>query len=59
MNAHKDSRHEVIPVESWQDYAPKLEAQGFDVEAHSYEMEHSLCGEEVRDISRWIQKVFA
>jgi phospholipase/carboxylesterase len=49
----------VIPVASWQDYVPKLEAQGFDVEAHSYEMEHSLCAEEIRDISSWIQRVFA
>ncbi len=47
----------VIPVASWQDYVPKLEAQGFDVEAHSYEMEHSLCAEEVQDISAWLQQV--
>lgn len=47
----------VIPVASWQDYVPKLEAQGFDVEAHSYEMEHSLCAEEIKDISAWLQRV--
>lgn len=47
----------VIPVESWQDYVPKLEAQDFNVEAHSYPMEHSLCAEEIRDISAWLQKV--
>ena len=48
----------VIPIASWQDYVPKLNAQGFDVEAHSYAMEHSLCAEEIRDISIWIQKIF-
>ena len=46
----------VIPIASWQDYTPKLEAEGFNVEAHSYEMEHSLCAKEVRDISSWLQK---
>ena len=48
----------VIPVASWEDYAPKLEANGFNVEAHKYEMEHSLCAEEIRDISKWLQNIF-
>jgi len=47
----------VIPVAAWKDYVPKLQAKGFDVEAHSYAMEHSLCAEEIRDISAWLQKV--
>ncbi len=46
----------VIPVLSWQDYVPKLEAQGFVVDAHEYPMEHSLCLEEINAISSWIQK---
>ncbi|MCF6190908.1 MAG: alpha/beta hydrolase [Cocleimonas sp.] len=53
------TRDPVIPVASWQDYAPKLESKGFDVEAHSYEMEHSLCAEEIRDISAWLKKVLS
>ena len=53
------TRDPVIPVASWQDYVPKLEAQGFDVEAHSYDMEHSLCAEEIRDISKWLQNVLS
>jgi len=53
------TRDPVIPVASWQDYAPKLEAQGFDIEAHNYEMEHSLCAEEIRDISIWLQKTLS
>jgi len=47
----------VIPFASWQDYVPKLEAAGFNVEAHSYPMEHSLCFEEIQHISAWLQKV--
>lgn len=49
----------VIPVISWQDYVPKLENQGFDVEAHVYQMEHAVCLEEIQDISRWLQGVLS
>jgi len=48
----------VIPFKSWQDYVPKLEKLGFNVEAHSYPMEHSVCQDEVSDISNWLQGVF-
>ncbi len=48
----------VIPVLSWQDYVPKLKAQGFVVDAYEYPMEHSLCMEEIKAISKWLQKVF-
>jgi len=47
----------VIPFASWQDYAPALQAQGYDVESHAYPMEHSLCLEEINDISAWLQKI--
>ena len=50
------TRDPVIPVLSWQDYVPKLQAQGFVVDAHEYPMEHSLCLEEIKAISSWIQK---
>ncbi len=56
FSAH-GARDPVISIASWHDYAPKLELKGFNVEAHSYEMEHSLCAEEIRDISIWLQKV--
>ena len=46
----------VIPFASWQGYVPKLVASGFKVEAHDYPMEHSLCLEEINDISNWLQK---
>ena len=48
----------VIPFTSWKDYVPKLKARGFKVEAHAYPMQHSLCLEEINDISSWLQKTF-
>lgn len=47
----------VIPVASWQDYVPKLQKQGYEVDAHVYPMEHSVCLEEIQDISQWLQSV--
>ncbi len=49
----------VIPVKSWQNYVPALKAQELDVEAHSYPMEHSVCQQEIADISAWLQRVLA
>ncbi len=46
----------VIPFASWKDYVPQLEAKGFDVEAHSYQMQHSVNMDEINDISSWLQK---
>lgn len=36
-----------------------LEALGYQVEWHAYQMQHSLCLEEVQDIGKWIRKVLA
>ncbi|MGK0273573.1 MAG: phospholipase/carboxylesterase [Cocleimonas sp.] len=47
----------VIPFASYEDYVPSLEAKGYLVEAHDYPMEHSLCLEEINDISTWLQKI--
>jgi len=47
----------VILFASYKDYLPSLKAQGYAVEAHDYAMEHSLCLEEINDISNWLQKV--
>lgn len=35
-----------------------MKQQGIHVEWHSYPMEHSVCAEELLDISRWITSVF-
>lgn len=48
----------VISIEGWKDYVPKLKSAGFDVESHSYPMEHSLCLDEINHISAWLQKIF-
>ena len=45
----------VIPVASWQDYVPKLESQGFPVEAKSYVMEHSVHPQEIADMGAWFK----
>ena len=34
-----------------------LEAQGYPVEWHAYPMQHSVCIEEVRDVSVWLKRV--
>jgi phospholipase/carboxylesterase len=36
-----------------------LVAMGYQVEWHEYNMAHSLCAEEVQDISAWLHKVLA
>ena len=30
---------------------------GYDVELHTYPMPHSVCGEELRDVSNWLERV--
>jgi len=47
----------VIPLKSWQSYVPMLESLGFNVEAHSYPMEHSVTQSEIHDISVWLKKI--
>jgi phospholipase/carboxylesterase len=44
----------VIPFLSLQTYVSQLKQAGFSVEEHTYPMEHSLCLEEISDISQWI-----
>jgi phospholipase/carboxylesterase len=34
-----------------------LQSLGYDIEWHEYNMQHSLCIEEVRDINAWLRKV--
>lgn len=46
----------VIPFLSLQTYVSQLKQAGFSVEDHTYPMEHSLCFEEIGDISKWISK---
>jgi phospholipase/carboxylesterase len=36
-----------------------LEAQGYQVDWHSYAMPHSVCAEEIEDLARWLGRRFA
>jgi len=45
----------VIPIARARASRDALVALGHDVEWHEYPMPHSLCGEEVADLQRWLQ----
>ena len=49
----------VIPVAKAHQSRDLLKALGYQVEWHEYMMQHSLCLEEVNDISAWLKKVLA
>jgi len=49
----------VVPFARAQASHEALKAIGYEVEWHEYMMQHSLCLEEVQDISKWIRKVLA
>jgi len=49
----------VVPFTRAQQSHEALKAMGYQVEWHEYMMQHSLCLEEVQDISKWIRKVLA
>ena len=47
----------VVPFARAQESFEVLKKLGYQVEWHEYPMQHSLCLEEVQDISKWIRKV--
>lgn len=49
----------VIPFELALRSRAALEAHGYRVETHDYPMQHSVCMEEVADISAWLARVLA
>lgn len=49
----------VIPVARATQSRDLLKAMGYQVEWHEYPMQHSLCMEEVKDISAWLKKTLA
>ena len=49
----------VVPFARAEDSRKVVEALGYQVEWHAYPMQHTLCLEEVQDISTWIRKVVA
>jgi phospholipase/carboxylesterase len=54
--AHGRQDH-VVPFARAQESAEVLRKLGYQIEWHEYMMQHSLCLEEVRDISAWFRKV--
>ena len=48
---------DIIPIRRSQESKNLLEKLGYGVEWHDYPMPHSVCGEEVTDISAWLAKL--
>lgn len=49
----------VIPVQAGLQSRDFLNQSGYNVEWHSYPMQHSVCLEEIQYIGRWLEKVLA
>jgi phospholipase/carboxylesterase len=49
----------VIPIERAELSRDLLVTLGYQVEWHAYNMQHSLCAEEIDDISAWLKRVLA
>lgn len=49
----------VIPVQLAKLSKARLETHGYRVEWHEYGMPHSVCAEEVSDISAWLKRVLS
>jgi phospholipase/carboxylesterase len=49
----------VVPPQLGKLSLEVLQAAGYAVDFRNYEMPHSVCAEEVRDISAWLSRVFS
>ncbi|MCI0506169.1 MAG: alpha/beta hydrolase [Gammaproteobacteria bacterium] len=49
----------VVPFSAGQVSKELLETLGYQVEWKTYAMEHSVCAEEIADISQWLKQVIA
>lgn len=49
----------VIPIALGERSRALLAGQGYPVEWHEYPMQHSVCLEEIADISHWLQQVLS
>jgi phospholipase/carboxylesterase len=56
MMAHGEY-DQTIPLQAGVDSKEFLNQLGYEVSWHTYPMEHSVCGEEVGDISAWLTDV--
>lgn len=50
---------QVIPINRAEMSRDHLKALGYSVEWHEYMMQHSVCVEEIDDISAWLKRVLA
>ncbi len=50
------SQDTVIPISRAKESMDKLLQSGCAIEWHEYEMEHTVCGKEILDISEWLNK---
>jgi len=48
---------DIIPMQRAKDSRSQLEKNDYRVEWHEYPMPHSVCGEEVRDMSAWLSRL--
>lgn len=48
---------QVIPIDRAEKSRDLLQAFGYSVEWHEYQMQHSVCPEEIDDISAWLKRV--
>lgn len=46
----------MLPISLGQDSKRRLEQAGFQVEWHEYPMQHAVCGEEIAELSRWLNE---
>lgn len=53
------SHDPMIAIDLAKRSSSQLTELGYPVEWHEYPMQHSVCAEEIGDISRWLQKVLA
>jgi phospholipase/carboxylesterase len=53
------SEDPVIPVRAGSQSRDYLKGLAYDIEWHTYPMQHSVCLEEIKDIGRWLLRVLA
>ncbi|MEE4277708.1 MAG: alpha/beta fold hydrolase [Halieaceae bacterium] len=53
------TRDPMVAVQLGQAARKRLTDMGYAVDYSEYPMEHAVCGEEIADISRWLQRVLA
>ncbi|OWW21569.1 alpha/beta hydrolase [Noviherbaspirillum denitrificans] len=49
----------IVPVQRAEMSRDFLQTLGYEVEWHTYPMDHSVCEEEIADIGAWLQRVLA